>query len=123
MNEDCGPCTQLAVNMASRAGIVPDDLRAIVAGDPARMSAEASLGYRFAKAVLAHDSEIDTLRDEIVQRWGRKALGAISLCAVAGRTFPRLRFALGHREICHAVDVGGISIAPNSIQRGKLAHA
>lgn len=118
MSEDCGPCTQLAVNMAARAGVAADDLCAIVAGDLARMRAEASLGYRFAKAVLAQSLEIDALRDEILQRWGRKALGAIALCTVAGRTFPGLRFALGHHDSCHAVDVGGISVAP-----GKLAHA
>lgn len=123
MSEDCGPCTQLAVDMASRAGVAPEELRAIVAGDLAKLSAEASLGYRFAKAVLAHDPQLGTLRDDIVRRWGRKALGAIALCTVAGRTFPRLRFALGQHDSCHAVDVGGISVAPNSVQPGKLAHA
>lgn len=123
MSEDCGACTQLAVDMASRAGVAPEDLRAIVAGNPAKMSAEALIGYRFAKAVLAHDPDADTLRDEIVRRWGRKALGAIALCTVAGRTFPRLRFALGHGEACRVIEVGGIRIAPNGVQQGNLAHA
>jgi hypothetical protein len=123
MSEDCGACTQLAVDMANRAGVASEDLRAIVGGNLARMSPEALIGYRFAKAVLARDPEIDTLRDEIVQRWGRKALGAIALCTVAGRTFPRLRFALGHGDTCQAIEVGGIRIAPNSVQHGRLAHA
>lgn len=123
MSEDCGACSQLAVDMASRAGVPAEDLRAIVAGNLAKMSTEALIGYRFAKAVLTNDPEIDTLRDEIVQRWGRKALGAIALCAVAGRTFPRLRFALGHGDTCQAIEVSGIRIAPNSVQTGKLAHA
>lgn len=123
MSEDCGACTQLAVNMARAAGVSADDLCAIVSGNPAKMSDEALIGYRFAKAVLAHDPDIGILRDEIVQRWGRKALGAIALGSIAGRTFPRLRFALGHHESCRLVQVGGISIAPNSAQAGKLAHA
>jgi len=123
MSEDCGPCTQLAVNMAARAGVAADDLRAIVAGDLAKMSAEAALGYRFAQAVLAHDPGIGALRQEILQRWGRKALGAIALSSIAGRAFPRLRFALGHHDSCHAVEVGGISIAPGNARSGKLAHA
>ncbi len=123
MSEDCGPCVQLAVDMASRARVAPDDLRAIVAGNLARMSPEVLIGYRFAKAVLAREPEVDVLRDEIVRRWGRKALNAIALCTVAGRTFPRLRFALGHGESCQAIEVGGIRIAPNSVPSGTLAHA
>ncbi|MDP9106084.1 MAG: hypothetical protein M3N49_09130, partial [Candidatus Eremiobacteraeota bacterium] len=31
--EDCGPCVQLVVTMAERAGVAPSTLRAIVAGD------------------------------------------------------------------------------------------
>jgi hypothetical protein len=123
MSEDCGACTQLAVDMASRAGVAPEDLRAVVSGNLAKMSTEALIGYRFAKAVLVQGPDIDALRDEIVQRWGRKALGAIALCTVAGRTFPRLRFALGHGESCQTIEIGGIRIAPNSVQQGKLAHA
>ncbi len=123
MSEDCGACTQLAVDMASRAGVAPENLRAVVSGNLAKMSTEALIGYRFAKAVLAQGPDIDALRDEIVHRWGRKALGAIALCTVAGRTFPRLRFALGHGESCQTIEIGGIRIAPNSVQQGKLAHA
>lgn len=117
MSEDCGPCTQLAVDMAERAGVAAEDLRAIVAGDIAAMSGEASLGYRFAKAVLAGSPEIDGLRQMIVAQWGRKALGAIALVSVVSRSFPRLRLALGHHDSCHAVDVAGISIAPGKLTR------
>jgi hypothetical protein len=123
MSEDCGPCTQLAVDMAARAGVAPEDLRAIVAGDVAQMSAEAALGYRFARAVLAGEGDLEALRTEILRRWGRAALGAIALGCVSGRTFPRLRRALGHHDSCHAVEVGGITIAPNSSGAGRVAHA
>jgi hypothetical protein len=33
MAEDCGPCTQLVIDMAQRKGVNPDILRAIVARD------------------------------------------------------------------------------------------
>jgi hypothetical protein len=95
---------------------VPEsDLRAIIAGDLARMSAEASLGYRFAKALLARSAELDNLRAEIVRRWGRKALAAISIGIVATRTFPALKWALGHGQSCHAVEIGGSTVAPNKV--------
>lgn len=119
ISEDCGPCTQLAVDMASAAGVSAQDLHAIVTGDLQGMSAEASLGYRFARALFAGEGDLDALRAEIVRAWGRRALGAIALGAVAGRTFPRLRRALGHHESCQTVQVGGASVAA----RGGLAHA
>jgi hypothetical protein len=118
MSEDCGPCVQLAVTMAERAGVADSDLRAIVAGDPARMSVEGSLGYRFARAAIARRADLDGLREEVVKRWGRKALGAIALTIVASRTFPALKYALGHGRSCQSVEVGGATVAP-----GKLAHA
>src|SRR5688572_1529622 len=61
MSEDCGPCVQLGVRMAERSGVSASDLRAIIAGDIGRMSAEASLGYRFAKALLARSAELDEI--------------------------------------------------------------
>src|SRR3954447_19871112 len=35
LSEDCGPCTQIGVDMASAAGMKPQILRAILAGDEA----------------------------------------------------------------------------------------
>src|SRR5262245_37986591 len=118
MSEDCGPCVQLAVTMAEHAGVPGSDLRAIVSGDPARMSAEASLGFRFAKAALARSADLDDLREEVVKRWGRKALGAIALTMVASRTFPALKYALGHGRSYQSVEIGGATIAP-----GRFVHA
>ena len=112
MNGDCGPCVQLEVTMAERDGVSEPDLRAIITGDVARMSAEAALGYRFAKAVLARSEELDDLRDEIVRRWHRKALGAMALAMVATTTFPALKYALGHGRTCQSVEIGGIAVAP-----------
>ena len=112
LSEDCGPCVQLGVRMAERAGVSEPDLRAIIADDLGQMSAEASLGYRFAKALLARSAELDDLREEIVRRWGRKALAAIAIGIVSTRTFPALKYALGHGQSCQAVEVCGAMITP-----------
>ncbi len=68
MHEDCGPCTQLVVDMADRAGVSPAVVRAIVARNPDAMPSDAALAFRFAQATLAHDLGADPLRDEIVKR-------------------------------------------------------
>src|SRR5580704_14256766 len=55
--EDCGPCTQISVDMAQAGGVAPEILRAILAGDEAAMGETAALGYNFARASLERDLE------------------------------------------------------------------
>lgn len=113
LSEDCGPCVQVAVDIATANGVAPAVLRGVLAGDEAAMGETAALAYRFARASLARDMEAcDPLRDEIVRRWGDKALAAISLAIVASRMYPTLKYALGYGKTCSRVTVGGETIAP-----------
>ncbi len=107
--EDCGPCTQIGVDIAVRSGFDPAVLRAILAGDEAAMGETAALGYRFAKAVLARDmEEADPLRDEILKRWGKAGLVDISLSLTTARMYPTLKYGLGHGKACSRVIVAGV---------------
>ena len=113
--EDCGPCTQIGVDIAAKSGVKPQVLRAILAGDEAAMGPDAALAYRFAQASLARDMERgDPLRDEIVRRWGDKALVAIALGLTTARMYPTLKYALGHGKACSRVVVAG---APAPVHR------
>ena len=113
LQEDCGPCVQVGVDIATANGVDPKVLRAIIAGDEQAMGETAALGYRFARASLARDMEAcDPLRDEIVRRWGDKALVAISLGLVASRMYPTLKYALGYGKACSRVKVAGETVAP-----------
>jgi len=117
MAEDCGPCTQIGVDLADAGGVKPEVLRAILAGDEAAMGETAALAYRFARASLARDMEAcDPLRDEIVRRWGRKGLMAISLTLTQSREYPTLKYALGHGKACSKVVVAGVA-QPVSAQK------
>jgi hypothetical protein len=108
LREDCGPCTQIGVDMAERSGVPAAVLRAILAGDAPAMGETAALAWRFAQASLDRDMEIaDPLRAEIVRRWGEKALVAISLAIVTGRMYPTLKYALGHGKVCSRIVVAG----------------
>jgi hypothetical protein len=102
------------VDIATANGVDPKVLRAILAGDEAAMGEAAALAYRFAKASLARDMEAcDPLRDEIVRRWGDKALVAIGLALVGARMYPTLKYALGYGKACSKVTVAGEAVAPH----------
>jgi len=107
MAEDCGPCTQLTIKMAEEAGVSPKVIEAIVVGRVASMSDDVVLAYRFAQAVLRHDPEADTLRAEIVRRWGERGLVSLAFAITAGRIFPTVKYAMGHGKACVRVQVGG----------------
>jgi len=113
--EDCGPCTQIGVDMAAAGGVEPEVLRAILAGDEAVMGDTAALAWRFARASLARDMETcDPLRDEIVRRWGERGLVAVSMALMTARMYPTLKYALGYGKACSKVTVAGVAapVAP-----------
>jgi hypothetical protein len=109
MAEDCGPCTQLAIDMAERAGVDPATLRAVVARDVSAMPDDVVLASRFTDATLRRAPEADALRDEVVRCWGKRGLISLSFAITAARIFPTLKYALGHGRACMRVSIGGDS--------------
>lgn len=106
--EDCGPCTQISVDMAAAGGVKPEVLRAILAGDEAAMGPDAALAWRFARASLARDLEaVEPLREEVVRRWGEAGLVALGLSLMTARMYPTLKYALGYGKACSRVTVAG----------------
>jgi hypothetical protein len=109
-HEDCGPCTQLAVTMAERAGVSGAVLRAVLADEPGAMPPEVALVWNFTRATLAHDAAADEFREAIVKRWGRRALVSLAFAITAARIYPTVKYALGHGKACTRVVVGGTPV-------------
>ena len=107
MAEDCGPCTQLGIDMAQRQGVDPAILRAIVARDYVAMPEDVALAARFTEATLHHAPEADDLREEILLRWGKRGLISLAFAMLSARTYPTLKYALGHGRACTRVVIGG----------------
>ena len=108
--EDCGPCTQLVVTMAEHDGVPQAVIRAILNGDRHAMTADVSLAFQFAQAVLRHDPEADVLRERVVATWGEKGLISLGFALTMARFFPTLKYALGHGKACQRVKVGNAEV-------------
>jgi hypothetical protein len=106
MAEDCGPCTQLVVNMAREAKVADAQIEAVLKREIAAMSADAALGYRFAGAIVARAGEDDEVREAVRARWGEKGLIDLAYALQVGRLFPMLKAALGYAKECRRVHVG-----------------
>jgi len=109
-HEDCGPCTQLGVSMAERAGVSPMVLRAVLADNADAMPPDVALVWNFTRATLAHDAAADEYREAIVKRWGRRALVSVAFAITAARIYPTVKYALGHGKACTRVVVGGTPV-------------
>ncbi len=121
-HEDCGPCTQLGVSMFEKSGVDPKVLRAVLTEDAAAMPDEVALAWRFTRATIDHDPSADRYRDEIVKRWGPRAVITLAFAIVSARTYPTVKYAMGHGKACTRIVVGGAPIAFDkavvSAQRG-----
>ena len=108
--EDCGPCTQLVVDMALEAGMPKDQIEAVLRRDPRAMNEATTLGFRFADAVVRRSSEDDEFRDAIRAQWGQKGVIDLTLALQMGRMFPMVKAGLGYAKECRRVTVGGNNV-------------
>jgi hypothetical protein len=106
--EDCGPCTQLVVDMALESGMPRDQIEAVLRRDPRAMNDATTLGFRFADAVVRRAIEKeDEFRDAVRAQWGQKGVIDLTLALQLGRMFPMVKAGLGYAKECRRVTVGG----------------
>lgn len=109
-HEDCGPCTQLGVSMFEEAGVDPTLLRAVLTGTPAMMTPDVALAWRFPRAILDRDHAAHRYREEIIRKWGRKAMMSLAFAIVTARLYPTVKYAMGHGQACTRIVVAGAPI-------------
>lgn len=98
--EDCGPCTQLVIDMALQAKLSPEVIKAIIERDLAQLPEEVKLVVSFSDLVLTHQPEANDLRAEILARWGQPGLIAIAFAISSYRVYPALKYSLGYGQAC-----------------------
>lgn len=110
--DDCGPCSQLTVDMALEAGVPADQVSAIVANDIARLSEHNALALRFTEKVLSHDPEADAIRDQIHALWGDHGLITLGFVISSCRVYPALKYSLGYGRSCTRININNKPIIP-----------
>lgn len=106
---DCGPCVQLVFDMAVEARVPADQLALCLQGK-AQDAGEVGLGFLFSQAAIADEPELENLRTEIEQRYGKSAVVAASFAASSGRIYPVLKRGLGFGQTCSTVNIGNETI-------------
>jgi hypothetical protein len=110
LTEDCGPCTQLVVNMAVEAGVARAQIEAVLRRDVAAMSDDTVLAFRFAEAIVARGADEDDWRNAVRTAWGDKGVLDLTLSLQVGRIFPMIKAGLGYAKECRRVTVDGRAV-------------
>jgi hypothetical protein len=108
--EDCGPCTQLVVDMALEAGMPKDQIEAVLCRDLRSMNTATILGFRFADAVVRRSADDDEHRNAIRAHWGEKGVIDLTMALQMGRMFPMVKSGLGYAKECRRVTVDGHNV-------------
>jgi len=109
--EDCGPCVQIASDIAVKEGMDAEIIKKLLSGTPT--DADAQLGFDYGRALILAAPNLDELREAIQTKWGKKALLALTLRAMTARNFPVVKRAMGHAKTCQRVRIGQDDIAVN----------
>jgi len=112
--EDCGPCTQLVVNMALEAGMARDQIEAVLTRQCEAMNDDTALAFRFADAIINHAPSEDEVRDAVRTSWGDTGVIDLTFSLQIGRMFPMIKAGLGFAKECRRVSVGDklVEVAP-----------
>lgn len=110
LGEDCGPCTQLCVDMATRAGVMPSVLAALIRGDVEAAGPDAALGFRYGIAVATNSAAILPLVEQARARFGDRGLVSLAFAVTSARVYPTLKRALGRGMACSRIVVSDESI-------------
>lgn len=110
LDGDCGSCAQLVCDDAVATGVDPERLAACLRRDFEAAGA-VGLGFLFAEAAIEGALDADSLRAEIVRRYGPRAAIAAAFAAASGRVYPVLKRGLGHGGACARIRLGGEDVA------------
>ena len=112
---DCGPCVQLGVKMALRAGVSADVIRDVLANNVAALPEDVALTVEFTQATLRREPAAESLRTRIEQRWGKRAVISLSYGIAGSLFYPAFKYALGYGHACSLVHVGDLSVKPAAV--------
>ncbi len=105
MVEDCGPCVQIHVNLATREKVPPELLRNLVARKLDQVPCDVAIAFAYGEKV-SRGELADDERDALRAKWGEKGLIELAFVAAVARFYPAVKRGLGYAHSCERVVVG-----------------
>lgn len=103
-HEDCGPCLQIAVNLARQQGVAVELIRLALNKDVDNLPQDLSNVYNFAQSVML-GNEDEGLRDKLRERYGDRGLIELAYAIASARIPPTVKRVLGYATSCRSVEI------------------
>jgi len=107
VGEDCGPCAQIIVNLASKEDLSPAFMDAVVQARRKDLSDEQNLVYDFVQATVDNSENQNELREQVKDTLGEEALVDLGLAMASARIFPTVKRTMGFAKTCQKVTIEG----------------
>jgi hypothetical protein len=105
-HEDCGPCLQIAVNLALQDQVDAGLIRAALDGDKTRLSGEMTDVYDFSQATTqSSGTDVEALREVLRTRYGDRGLIELAYAIASSRVPPTVKRVLGYARSCNQVAI------------------
>jgi len=105
MVEDCGPCVQIHVNLATREHVSAELLRNLVARKLDQVPHDVAIAFAYGEKV-SRGELADEERDALRAKWSEKGLIELAFAVAVARFYPALKRGLGYAHTCERVVVG-----------------
>ena len=105
INEDCGTCAQLYIDLAVDAGLDKGIVKEIVYNQGKNLSGELKTLYDFTLAVSNNETINTDLYDKVNKLYSREVLAEISLTIAATKVFPTIKRVLNYVESCSVIQI------------------
>ena len=112
LQEGCGSCVQIHIDMARSEGVADALIETIVTGEVERLPPDPSLAVRFARAIGTHSDDEMAAREAVRQRWGDKGVADLAMATQVSRFLSMIKAGMGHATACGPLSVGERRISP-----------
>jgi hypothetical protein len=103
--EDCGPCLQIAVNLAQKDCVDSHLIRAVLDGDKSQLSKELADVFDFTQSIVNSTDDPNALRETLRARYGDRGLIELSYAIASSRIPPTVKRVLGYAKSCKDVTI------------------
>lgn len=103
--EDCGPCLQMVVTMAARAGVDHGLIRNTLENDKSTLSEEWVVVLAFVQATVENNVNLNEARAAVTELLGERAVTDLALVIASVRVYPMVKRAMGYARSCSKVQI------------------
>ena len=105
VNEDCGTCAQLYVDLAIEAGLDKEIIQEVVFNNGKNLPTSLKDLYDFTLAVSNNESIEATLYAKMNEHYSKEVLVEISLAIAATKVFPTIKRVLNLAQSCSLIKI------------------